>query len=146
MRLTRIDRYVWRELAATTLATAVVLLMVMFSGVLADLFGKISRGRLPPGLLLSQLGLRSVDMLPLVLPLALFLGVLLGLGRMYRDSEMSVLASVGVGIRVAQSRSGVGAAAGAAGWRDFTLAGTCGAEAVGSDDRRSQSIIAGSRS
>lgn len=98
MRLTRIDRYVWRELAATTLATAAVLLMVMFSGLFADLFGKISRGKLPPGLLLSQLGLRSVDMLPLVLPLALFLGVLLGLGRMYRDSEMSVLASVGIGV------------------------------------------------
>lgn len=98
MRLTRIDRYVWRELAAATLAAAAVLMMVMFSGLFADLFGKISRGKLPPGLLLSQLGLRSVDMLPLVLPLALFLGVLLGLGRMYRDSEMSVLASVGLGV------------------------------------------------
>jgi len=98
VRLNRIDRYVWRELAVTTLATAAVLLMVMFSGLFADLFGKISRGKLPPGLLLSLLGLRSVDMLPLVLPLALFLGVLLGLGRLYRDSEMSVLASVGLGV------------------------------------------------
>ncbi|WP_147692667.1 LptF/LptG family permease, partial [Vogesella mureinivorans] len=36
--------------------------------------------------------------LPLLLPLALFLGVMLGLGRLYRDSEMAVLASIGLGI------------------------------------------------
>ena len=38
-------------------------------------------------------------MLPLLLPLALFLGVLLAYGRLYRDSEMAVLASAGLGIR-----------------------------------------------
>ena len=54
---------------------------------------------LPPGLLVSQLGLRALDFLPLLLPLSLFLAVLLAYGRMYRDSEMAVLASAGLGIR-----------------------------------------------
>jgi lipopolysaccharide export system permease protein len=94
----RIDRYVWRELAGAFLAATLVLLMVSFSGLFADLLSKIARGKVPASLLLSQVGLRSVDILPLLLPLALFLGVMLGLGRLYRDSEMAVLASVGLGI------------------------------------------------
>lgn len=94
----RIDRYVWRELAGAFVAATLVLLMVSFSGLFADLLSKIARGKVPAALLLSQVGLRSVDILPLLLPLALFLGVMLGLGRLYRDSEMAVLASVGLGI------------------------------------------------
>lgn len=94
----RIDRYVWRELAGAFLAATLVLLMVSFSGLFADMLSKIARGKVPAALLMSQVGLRSVDILPLLLPLALFLGVMLGLGRLYRDSEMAVLASVGLGI------------------------------------------------
>lgn len=94
----RIDRYVWRELAGAFVAATLVLLMVSFSGLFADLLSKIARGKVPAALLLSQVSLRSVDILPLLLPLALFLGVMLGLGRLYRDSEMAVLASIGLGI------------------------------------------------
>lgn len=95
----RIDRYVLRELSGAFAACVVVLVMVSLSGIVADLLAKISRGRVPAGLLLSQLGLRALDVLPLLLPLALFLGVLLAYGRLYRDSEMAVLASAGLGVR-----------------------------------------------
>jgi lipopolysaccharide export system permease protein len=93
----RIDRYVLREIAGAFAACVVVLVLVSLSGIIADLLSKISRGKVPAGLLLSQLGLRGLDVLPLLLPLALFLGVLLAYGRLYRDSEMAVLASAGVG-------------------------------------------------
>lgn len=95
----RIDRYVLREIASAFAACVVVLVMVSLSGIVADLLSKISRGKVPAGLLLSQLGLRALDVLPLLLPLALFLGVLLAYGRLYRDSEMAVLAAAGVGLR-----------------------------------------------
>lgn len=95
----RIDRYVLRELAGAFAASAIVLVLVSLSGIIGDLLNKISRGKVPASLLLSQLGLRSLDLLPLLLPLALFLGVLLAYGRLYRDSEMAVLASAGLGIR-----------------------------------------------
>ena len=95
----RIDRYVLRELLGAFAACVVVLVMVSLSGIVADLLSKIARGKFPVGLLLSQLGLRALDILPLLLPLALFLGVLLAYGRLYRDSEMAVLASAGLGIK-----------------------------------------------
>jgi len=94
-----LHRYVLRELLGSFLASFVVLLLVSLGGVLADLLGKIARGRFPAALLLSQLGLRTVDILSMLLPLALFLGVLLCVGRLYRDSEMAVLAGAGLGLR-----------------------------------------------
>jgi lipopolysaccharide export system permease protein len=94
-----IDRYVLRELLGSFGASFAVLLLVSLGGLLADLTSKIARGKVPAGLLLSQLGLRAVDVLPLLLPLALFLGVLLAYSRLYRDSEMAVLGGAGLAPR-----------------------------------------------
>ena len=90
-----IDRYLLREFAISVAATTVVLLFVSMSVVVADLLAEIAGGKVPVSLLVSQLGLRVLRWLPLVLPLGLFLGLLLSIGRLYRDSEMSVLASIG---------------------------------------------------
>lgn len=93
----KLDRYLSAEFARAVLASLVVLGMVSLGGVFADLVGEIARGSLPPPLLLSQLGLRLLNYLPLILPLALLLGLLLAIGRLYRDSEMYVLTAVGIG-------------------------------------------------
>ena len=97
--LTTLQRYLLRQLAASTAATVVVLLLVSFGGVFADLVSEIARGRVPAPLLFSQLGLRIVAYLPLVLPLGLFIGLLMGISRLYRDSEMAVLFALGQGPR-----------------------------------------------
>lgn len=99
MRWTLIDRYLLRQLLLAFAACVIVLVLVSMGGLVADLLGKIARGKLPATLLISQLGLRALDFLPLLLPLSLFLAVLLVYGRMYRDSEMAVLASAGLDIR-----------------------------------------------
>lgn len=98
LRWTIIDRYLLRQLLLGFLASVTILVMVSMGGLVADLLGKIARGKLPPGLLVSQLGLRALDFMPLLLPLSLFLAVLLTYGRMYRDSEIAVLASAGLSI------------------------------------------------
>src|SRR5687768_15369342 len=95
----KLDRYLSREFAQSVFAALIVLGMVSMGGLVADLLSEIARGKVPAGLLLSQLGLRLVDFLPILLPLSLMLGLLLALGRLYRDSEMPVLAAVGVGPR-----------------------------------------------
>lgn len=95
----KLDRYLSSEIARSVLAALVVLTMVSLSGVFADLLGEMAGGKVPPTLLISQLGLRLIRYLPLILPLALLLGYLMALGRLYRDSEMYVLAAVGIGPR-----------------------------------------------
>lgn len=95
MRL--IERHLTRQFAESVFAVAVVLLLVTLGALFADLISEIAKGKVPAGLLLSQLGLRSVRFITLVLPLALFLGLLISISRMYAESEMAVLASVGLG-------------------------------------------------
>jgi lipopolysaccharide export system permease protein len=92
-----IERYLRREFVSTFAAVVIILLLVSMGALFADLVQEIARGRVPAALLLSQLGLRTIRWLPLVLPLALFVGLLLSIGRLYADSEMAVLFSVGVG-------------------------------------------------
>lgn len=93
----KLDRYLSAEFARAVLAALVVLGMVSLGGVFADLIGEMAAGKVPPSLLLSQLGLRLLGYLPLILPLALLLGLQLAVGRLYRDSEMHVLTAAGVG-------------------------------------------------
>ncbi len=95
----KLDRYLSAEFARAVFAALVVLGMVSLGGVFADLIGEMASGTVPPSLLLSQLGLRLLGYLPLILPLGLLLGLLLAVGRLYRDSEMHVLTAVGVGPR-----------------------------------------------
>jgi lipopolysaccharide export system permease protein len=95
----KLDRYLFREFAQATFAALVILLIVSLGGVFADVLGDIARGRVPAGMMLSQLGLQVLNYLPLILPLGLMLGLMLAVGRLYRDAEMPVLMSIGIGPR-----------------------------------------------
>jgi lipopolysaccharide export system permease protein len=97
-----IERHLLRQFAETVVAVAIVLLLVTLGALFMDLIGEIAKGKVPAGLLLSQLGLRSIRFLTLVMPLALFLGLLLAIGRLYTESEMAVLPAS------ASARSGCG--------------------------------------
>ena len=95
----KLDRYLSSEFARAVFAALVVLGMVSLGGILGDLVGEVAAGKVPATLLISQLGLRMLRYLPLILPLGLLLGFMLALGRLYRDSEMHVLAAAGIGPR-----------------------------------------------
>ena len=95
----KLDRYLFSEFTQSFLAALMVLLIVSMGGLLVDVLGDVANGKLPAGLLLSQLGLATVQFQPLILSLALMLGLMLAIARLYRDSEMAVLTSIGVGPR-----------------------------------------------
>jgi len=95
----KLDRYLLGDFVQSFLATLIVLLVVSVGGVLVDILGNIADGRLPARLLFSQLGLQFVVYMPLILPMALMLGLLMAVARLYRDSEMAVLTAIGVGPR-----------------------------------------------
>lgn len=95
----KLDRYLIREFAQSTFAVLVVVLIVLVGGAFADVLQDVARGKVPAGMLLAQLGLVFLTWLPLLLPLAVMLGLMLAMGRLYRDAEMPVLVSIGVGPR-----------------------------------------------
>ena len=91
-----IDRYLFRELAMSFLAIAAVLLLISIGEATIAVLNQVARGRVPADLLAAVIGLRAIDSLNVLLPLAAFLGILLAFGRLYRDSEMAVLSTSGL--------------------------------------------------
>ena len=90
-------RYLLRESALALFAATAVLLLIFISTRFVRLLAEVASGTLPGDTVLLLLGLKSLEFLPVILPLALYFAVLLSLGRMYRDGEVTALAACGVG-------------------------------------------------
>ena len=97
--MTILQRYIFKEWLLTLLAVSVVLYIVLMGVFLGELLNDIADGRVPAGLLGTQLFLATPQILTNLLPLAAFVGVMWGLGRLYRDHEMVVMRSSGFGWR-----------------------------------------------
>lgn len=80
-------------------AVSGILLVIIMSGRFVAYLAKAASGDLSADVLLQIMALRLPGFLELILPLGLFLGVLLGYGRLYLDSEMAVLYASGVSQR-----------------------------------------------
>lgn len=92
-----VSRYVFREcLAALTLVLAVVFL-ILLSNQFAEVLGDAAAGSLPREAVFPILGLTSLSYVTMLAPFALFLGILLALARLNRDSEMAALWACGIG-------------------------------------------------
>ena len=94
--MTLLNRYLFRQFCRLVASVIIVLFLISVGGFLADLIAEISRGKAPAGLMLELLLLRMPRFLIFVMPLALFIGLMMGISRLYADSEMAVMASVGV--------------------------------------------------
>ncbi len=93
-----IERYISREIFQTLMGVLVVLLLIFVSNRLVRYLADAASGDIPSEIIFTLLGLKAIKYFIFVVPLAMFLAVLLSLGRMYRDSEMAALASCGVGV------------------------------------------------
>ncbi|XLY87245.1 LPS export ABC transporter permease LptF [Ectopseudomonas mendocina] len=89
-------RYLSREVLVTLSAVSAVLLVIIMSGRFIKYLAQAAQGVLDPGVLFLIMGYRIPGFLQLILPLGLFLGFLLAYGRLYLDSEMTVLSATGV--------------------------------------------------
>lgn len=89
-------RYLSREVLLTFSAVSSVLLVIIMSGRFIKYLAQAAQGVLDPSVLLLIMGYRIPGFLQLILPLGLFLGILLAYGRLYLDSEMTVLSATGM--------------------------------------------------
>ena len=93
-----LDRMVTVELARTILAVLAVLATIIVSRKFLGILTKAIEGEVAADTLLVLLGLKMLTATIILLPPSLFLAVLMVFGRMYRDHEMAILASSGVGL------------------------------------------------
>ncbi|MFY0731547.1 LPS export ABC transporter permease LptF [Pseudomonas sp. NFX15] len=89
-------RYLSREVLLTLSAVSAVLLVIIMSGRFIKYLAQAASGLLDPGSLFLIMGYRMPGFLQLILPLGLFLGILLSYGRLYLESEMTVLSATGM--------------------------------------------------
>lgn len=92
-------RYLSREVLVTLSAVSAVLLVIIMSGRFIKYLAQAAQGVLDPSVLFLIMGYRMPGFLQLILPLGLFLGILLAYGRLYLDSEMTVLSATGMSNR-----------------------------------------------
>ncbi|GLS26217.1 LPS export ABC transporter permease LptF [Marinibactrum halimedae] len=88
-------RYLFREVIYSMLAVALVLVVIIMSGRFVKYLAEAASGRISADVLLSVMAFRIPSFLELIVPLAFFIAILLAYGRMYMDSEMTVLRACG---------------------------------------------------
>jgi lipopolysaccharide export system permease protein len=91
-----IFRYLLRETFKSQLAVFFILMSIFITLRFVRILGDATDGNVPADLVLGFITLYSPVLASLVLPLSLFLGVMLAHGRLYVDSEMTVLRACGV--------------------------------------------------
>ena len=91
-----LDRYLIREVLKPSIVVC-VLFVVLFAGYSWIIFLAKAVDALLPSSILVQLILLKVGIaLEVLLPVSLYFGIILGLGRLYTDSEMKALMASGV--------------------------------------------------
>lgn len=89
-------RYLAREVLLSMVAVSGVLLLIIMSGRFVKYLSQAASGQLSPDVLFAVMGYRLPGFLELILPLGLFIAILLAYGRLYMDSEMTVMSACGM--------------------------------------------------
>lgn len=95
--VTVLDKMIALDLLRTLLAVWSVIVVIIVSRQFIRLLDKAVAGQVSNQTLITVLGLKTIIASTDFLPAALFMAVLMVLGRMYRDQEMSAVSSAGGG-------------------------------------------------
>lgn len=92
-----LDRYLLREGLASWMGVTIVLLAIMLVTRFARFLAEAAAGQLPREFLLKIVALSSLQYLVILIPVSLLLAILMSLGRLYRDQEITAITSCGAG-------------------------------------------------
>lgn len=92
----RILRYLSKDVLTHMVAVSFVLLVIIFSGRFVKYLAEAAVGDLAADILLPVMLYRLPGFLELIIPLGLFIGILMSYGRLYVESEMTILTACGV--------------------------------------------------
>ena len=94
-----IHRYVFREVLQVFVAVLGVLLLIYVSNRFVRYLAQAASGYISSDVITQLILLKLAQNLSILLPLGLYLAVLLGLSRLYRDSEIIAMAAGGIGVQ-----------------------------------------------
>lgn len=94
-----LSRYILRETVGSWLAVTAVLTVILLTNQLGTVLARAAEQGFPPQVVLTLVALGTAQNIAVLLPIGLLLGVMLALGRLYHDSEMTAMQACGVGGR-----------------------------------------------
>ncbi len=92
-----LERYILREVVASWLAVTGVLLAIMVPFEMARVLSRAADNQYPRDVVLELIGLGAVHNLNVLVPIGLLLGLVLALGQLYHDSEITATLACGAG-------------------------------------------------
>ena len=90
-----IARYISTKILFSTLGVSIVLTLVVMSARLARYISAAAEGQLAVSLVLPVVFFRMPQLLELILPVSLLLGIMLSIGELYENNEMTVINATG---------------------------------------------------
>jgi lipopolysaccharide export system permease protein len=87
-----------REIVGVSAAALLVLIGISFVTQFIKMLGRSARGEVANEAVLTLLGFGILNILPVLLSLAVFIGVILALNRAFKDSEMAIWFSSGLSL------------------------------------------------
>jgi lipopolysaccharide export system permease protein len=97
--VSRLSQYILRETLIAALGVSVVLLVVLMTNQLAQVLKRAAESGFPAEVLSELVLLGGIRQAAVILPVALMLGAMLALGRLYHDSEITAASACGVSPR-----------------------------------------------
>jgi len=94
-----IDRYMLREFLLNLFAVTSILWLIFVATRFARYLSQAAVGSLPSDVIFTLLGHSSLAALSVLLPMGTFLAIILALGRMNSDNELTVIYSCGISKR-----------------------------------------------
>ncbi len=94
-----ISRYLNKEVFQALIGVTFVLMLIFISQQLVRYLSYAASGKIASSILLQIVGFEIPNLLALLLPLGLFLGIILTYGRLYADNELRVLHACGFSVK-----------------------------------------------
>lgn len=99
-----IDRYLFKEIIVSLVSVVTVLLLIFSSKHFVRYMSDAAAGELPTSMIFQLLSLFTLSYLVLIVPFAIYLSVIITLGRLYKDNEITAAEACGLGLpRIIQS-------------------------------------------
>ncbi len=94
-----IFRYLAKEVFVTLASLTTILLLIFLSNQFVSYLNRAASGKIPTVLLMKLMMLELPTLVGLLLPLGFYMALLVAYGRLYAESEMTVLQACGYGPR-----------------------------------------------
>ncbi len=92
-----IFRYLAKEVFITLVSLTAILMLIFLSNQFVQYLNRAASGNIPGMIIMKLMMLELPNLMGLLLPLGFFVALLLAYGRLYADSEMTVLRACGYG-------------------------------------------------